>query len=476
MMASEEFELIERYINGRLAAGDLGHLESLLRANGEARASLRLQATLEVGLYELASCASVGENADEELLSDLADVHSELESQALPGNRFSVFLMLAAIAASLLIAVGFILFRNGDNTRIAGVLEGNSEVMATLLQASNARWEGSEFSDGSPIRAQKLSLRSGIVRLQFVDGVEVTLQGPAKYEIVDVGHTRLLSGLLAANVPEGAEGFRVETPTVDVVDVGTSFGVRLSDRGDTNVAVFDGEVEIRPRGSPQARRIKEGEAVDVSLHESSTVASAGYVEIDTAPYEKIWPVASGIVISTDNFRFAPPWPRRLRFIRSDDEVSVIVEGLPAVLDSPLRVNVSEPGIYGHTEYLTPGEVPADTRVRSYSLHFKPESTSEDDGDWLQGFDGTITFDNPILGLIALPEELTASDKLFADERQSPRAPRYRALELRGPPNGDVVTVSDDRRSLTLRFTTPRRMTDRLRVIVDASVEQASNTE
>ena len=66
-------------------------------------------------------------------------------------------------------------------------------------------------------------------------------QGPAEYELVSISQTKLNSGLLSATVPPGSEGFEVTTPTARVVDLGTAFGVQLSDSGSSNVTVFDGE-------------------------------------------------------------------------------------------------------------------------------------------------------------------------------------------------------------------------------------------
>lgn len=322
---------------------------------------------------------------------------------------------------------------------------------------------------GDLIHSQVLSLTSGIARLQFVDGVEVTLQGPAKYEILGVGRTRLHSGLLTANVPAGAEGFRVGTPTVDVVDLGTSFGVHINNEGNANVAVFEGEVEVTPKGVKSPRLLKEGEAVDIASFADSP-PSISSVEIDTSRFERVWPVASGIVGSTENFRVAPPWPRAMRFIESDEMLSVVTEGYPIELESPLALNVSVPGEYRTTEELTAGDVPIGTRVRSYFLQFKPRSIVG--RPIVRDFEGTITFDAPILGVIGLAEELSACDEIFAG-RISGRPPVSRSLELSNRESGDVVSLSEDRHSLTLKLSTPSKRSDCVRVIVDAKIPRAN---
>ena len=41
-------------------------------------------------------------------------------------------------------------------------------------------------------------------------------------------------------VPPGAEGFRVDTPSAQVVDLGTAFGIEQFADGTSKVSVFDG--------------------------------------------------------------------------------------------------------------------------------------------------------------------------------------------------------------------------------------------
>ena len=54
----------------------------------------------------------------------------------------------------------------------------------------------------------------------------------------------LHQGVVAATIPESVVGFEVDTPLVHVADLGTSFGVSVSEAGLTDVSVFDGEVEV----------------------------------------------------------------------------------------------------------------------------------------------------------------------------------------------------------------------------------------
>ena len=57
MMTPADFELLEQYIDGTLADGDLQRLRALLRDSAEARAVLRSLATIDFGLQDIAATA-----------------------------------------------------------------------------------------------------------------------------------------------------------------------------------------------------------------------------------------------------------------------------------------------------------------------------------------------------------------------------------------------------------------------------------
>ena len=72
-------------------------------------------------------------------------------------------------------------------------------------------------------------------------------------------------GVVTATVPESASGFVIDTDSAHVVDLGTAFGVSVSHAGQTDVCVFEGEVEVsKPpvgRKSQQTQLLREGEAI-----------------------------------------------------------------------------------------------------------------------------------------------------------------------------------------------------------------------
>lgn len=375
------------------------------------------------------------------------------------------YLLAGSLAASLLFILAMILPLGQSEKPIADQ-PSRQEPFATIAQTVDVVWGQRTFFNNDRIAADTLELSQGIVRLELDSGVRVTLQGPAQFELITLDHTKLASGVLTATVPPGSEGFRVDTPHVEVTDLGTAFGIHIAD-GISNVSVFDGEVDVALPASTERRLLKEGE--------TATIGTADVIEtndFDGAPYERLWPVSSGIESSTGAFRLTPPWPRRIRFVRSDNEIFVAPEGYTTTLTGPLKVNISEPGEYVLEAELSPSDILAGRMVRSFILHFHPEH-----GGKKRKFartTGSIKFDRPVLGLMVLHEELAASADRFPGRRAGELL-EHRQLELTGNRTGDVIALSEDRRTVSLDLGAPTRFSDLVRVIVDAASDQQTES-
>jgi ferric-dicitrate binding protein FerR (iron transport regulator) len=92
-------------------------------------------------------------------------------------------------------------------------------------------------------------LQTGIIELESTSGVLLTVEAPADFTLVDDQRIRVDNGRIAAHVPERAVGFRVETASATVVDLGTDFAVEAIPGAKSEVHVFNGEVQIKLHGS-----------------------------------------------------------------------------------------------------------------------------------------------------------------------------------------------------------------------------------
>ncbi|MCA9086516.1 MAG: FecR domain-containing protein [Planctomycetaceae bacterium] len=450
-MNSAQEQLIEQWLDGSIDSAGETALSEWLSEHPEAMQRFVEENIRDQMLREAVRTEAVSSR-----------VH-EATSTPITMKRFSgrrVIASFAALAACLLF--GLMWFRNPASD------DPPSETFFTVAMIQNADLT---WSVGDRLGPVTINLADGLMRLLFDDGVEVTLQGPARYQLIAPGRTRLHAGLLTATVPPGAEGFQVDTPTAEVVDLGTAFGIALDTDGQTVVSVFDGEVEVKSSNSEDRQLVREGEAVRV---DSTQVRTS---EFDANTYVKIWPASSGIVESTGAFLIAPPWPRRMGLVQSDSEIFVLPEGYAKELDEPLTLNITLPGDYRLESQLVADQLPAESRVRSFLLQFRPVDSGEREPDdvplradasELKRIVGDVTFDRPILGLIVRGDDLRASDGLFSIRGgQVPQ--KGRALELFGTPRDDRVTLSDDRRTVRLDLAAFGLFSDQVRVIVDQSL-------
>jgi hypothetical protein len=142
--------------------------------------------------------------------------------------------------------------RTESNVVHQGNPDGNQKrvFVAKITDSHNAQWAvpvGDSTDRLLVAVGQQLQLANGLAEITFDVGAKVLIEGPAALTINSATQATLAYGQLTAQVPEQAIGFTIETPMVNVVDLGTEFGVRVSPKGMTDVAVFSGKVVASPR-------------------------------------------------------------------------------------------------------------------------------------------------------------------------------------------------------------------------------------
>lgn len=162
---------------------------------------------------------------------------------------------------------------------------------------------------------------------------------------------------------------------MDVVDLGTAFGVSMGADSETDVCVFEGEVEVSRSISEDAashpsrpQLVREGNAVR-SKPEADSIDSVDY---STERYEDAWPVTSGVLQATGLVKFISPGPEIVPGRYEDsDRVLVFLERSQVLLKSELEVNVTEPGQYIRVRRQDKQRIPAGQVIRSYLLQLNP---------------------------------------------------------------------------------------------------------
>ena len=382
-----------------------------------------------------------------------------------PASQFRTsHLGLAVAGAVLATAASLFIFLPFPDTQ--SQRNNDSPAIARLAYASHAKWGIKERSQGDRFDKGKVHLETGLARLDFCNGATVTLQGPAEFEIVSPDRTVLSSGILTASVPDSAVGFKVLTPAMDVVDLGTAFGVSVGGNGETDVCVFEGEVEVSrtdSKNTPQL--VREGSAVR-SNPKAESIDSVAYA---TMRYENAWPVTSGVLQATGLMKFVSPGPGFVPGrIEDSNRILVFRECSRVILKSDLEVNVTEPGQYIRVRRWNRQSIGAGQVVGSYLLQLNPIGEffrNENDGARVIG---QITFNRPILGLIGGTTQLISTDELLGHPRGNYGNTR-RGIEPARPDDQpdsgrDNVTLSNDRRTLSLDLSASSAV-DQIRVIV-----------
>jgi hypothetical protein len=205
--------------------------------------------------------------------------------------------------------------------------------VAVLLRAPEAEWDDTDLPTwaGAPLPPGLLRLKSGYAHIEFYCGATVILQGPADFRLVSRTEAYCERGKLWATVPRQAQGFRIGSPRMDLIDRGTEFGLDVS--GDrTEVHVFQGKVEWLPAGpgkkEPQAlttgramRLAGAGRARAILSNPTAFLTARGLAERTRAEAERRqqrWEDASRALRRDPDlvvyypFQARDPWSRTLR--------------------------------------------------------------------------------------------------------------------------------------------------------------------
>ncbi len=153
----------------------------------------------------------------------------------------------------------------------------SKQPVAILVTAVDCRWENGALptEPGSRLSPGRLCLIQGIARIDFNQGAQVTLEGPAVLELRTAGYALLEVGKLVARVPKQAIGFTIQTPMAKVVDLGTEFGVEVEPSGISEVHVFAGVVEL-------------SSLADGTRHPAGTLIRAGQAKRLEATHTEAW--------------------------------------------------------------------------------------------------------------------------------------------------------------------------------------------
>jgi hypothetical protein len=173
----------------------------------------------------------------------------EIQPAAAPRQRRSNWWwLLTGLATTAAIGLAMVWHGPSDHDAEADA----EEFAAQITGLEDCTWANSNsvlaLGDQLP-HGQHLELNSGVAEITFDSGAEVTIEGPATLDLNSAWEATLHRGKLRAEVPAAAVGFGIHSATVDVVDLGTQFGMAVEPSGATDVCVLAGAVEATPRNT-----------------------------------------------------------------------------------------------------------------------------------------------------------------------------------------------------------------------------------
>lgn len=148
-----------------------------------------------------------------------------------------------AAAVILLLAASFLLKSRGSSSPATSAASPAAPVAAAVAVVIGASPEIDQPT-GTYLKPGPISQASGWLTLQTLNGVSMTLDAPFQAELLDCDRIRLNEGRVRVRVPEGAEGFRLDSPAFDVVDLGTEFAAVVNADGSGTCRVFEGKADV----------------------------------------------------------------------------------------------------------------------------------------------------------------------------------------------------------------------------------------
>lgn len=523
--------LVTSFLEGDLSAEQTRRLRDLLASEASRRATYRQQAVLhalllwrrgvsvgkDAGAISPSNIASLLEEVEEELqrhaaeqqptttrneaaLADFRKKRTEWERRC--RNRRAeplvipwavVYGAVGSIAAAILFfAYSLFLHSNsGQPTELVQTVP-DPVVVASLSESVDAQWAFPLVAPhvGAPLQAGEYELGSGVVQLKFASGANTVIESPAKFTLISRDRVALAEGRLFGSVPKQALGFAVETPQATLIDLGTEFGIDVeADSEESEFHVLHGIVEVcvttTQADDPEhveattRRRLTEGFAIQVDKQgrmESVAVNADRFCRkvpsaIATGRSEPPESRVRGFAV-TGSIEVSEHTPPSLvgGTVTSNDTIRLFHEQVDLTLSQPLEVNAYSPAgarITSEQWRAAPrGTIPAGTRVSVYLLHFNPDS-SDSGTQQLHQCSGTVTFPQPILGLIYTDADLHATDQMVGNG-----STQYGPLAGEGTrgiataQEGDRIEVSDDAHTLKINLTADRGA-DQIRVVTAA---------
>lgn len=242
-------QLIQDLEDGVISAEDHAKLMELMRQHVSVR---------ELYLQHIELAALLHETAESKSKLETLPINEEMLTLSKRKNAFvSLTYTLAAVVLMglflLIYKVGMRLDRAGERI----VLESSDNASYSVKPTEDEPRSTNELRVGD-----RITIDHGLVQFTFPSGVKAIIEGPSQILLTSDLSAEMDGGQAWFRVPEAGHGFTVQTKRMDIIDLGTEFGVRFDHDGELQVHVTKGKVKIDPaqRGLKDIELVK-GEAM-----------------------------------------------------------------------------------------------------------------------------------------------------------------------------------------------------------------------
>ena len=266
--------LFNRIADGVQSEDDEQQLLELLDRSPEARREFREFMALHSALQW--DYAALGPHA----MPPMAPAHRAARPRWLVAS-FASGLLVAAAAAAILFTnfIAAIQPRIIPADRMADVTPLATVTNTRFLLAEDT---ATPLAIGQSVAAGRVAILGGAAELTLTNGVVIVLEGPGELELRDELAAFLHAGSAVVRMPDGMSGFRLDTATTDVLDLGTEFAVKAAPGFVTDVQVFDGAVVASSKssgdGSAFPTRLEAGQAARFSPQGAGDPQLIAYAE------------------------------------------------------------------------------------------------------------------------------------------------------------------------------------------------------
>lgn len=252
-------QVIELIESSKHSSESKDELNKILREDQRVRQEVSFYLTQEVLLkQELKSRQIESIVADERIF-----IQSRQEQNATPFKKIISFAAVAVAAVLVTLGITSQLSEPSDFTQPITMDSASFEkdegwIAKIHSQTAITQWEDKLLTAGSKLTSMRYDLTKGAAILHFSKGVELIIESPASFEIIDHMELKLHRGNVRAKVAETAHGFVIDTPQPRIRDLGTEFGVSVAEDSTTEVHVFNGEVELYEDGDVTPELVQDG--------------------------------------------------------------------------------------------------------------------------------------------------------------------------------------------------------------------------